>query len=146
MISKIIVVLLAGFSALGLSVLVEQPCSISSDGPVPQPTPGPTPPQPSNNSAPTCIEIVLPVFAKAENFVLPIYPNDTDPGTVYRCLGGFNDSTLTRTPVSGIYNISASYCTPTVNVKGREETIQMFLHGLGLDKVDQPPFPQSVSL
>jgi hypothetical protein len=129
--------LLAGFSASGLSTPVEEPCTLSPNGPLPQTTSSLSPSPQSNDSAPTCIDIILPVLAKADNFVLPVYPNDTAPGTVYKYLGGVNDSALTRAPVSGIFNISASYCTPTVHVKGREETIQMFLHGLSLDKVSQ---------
>ncbi|KAH8660715.1 hypothetical protein BGZ60DRAFT_344848, partial [Tricladium varicosporioides] len=37
-------------------------------------------------------------------------------------------------PVSGTWNISVTYCEPTVNVEGRGDTIQLLLHGVAYTK------------
>ena len=82
-----------------------------------------------------CKDMMLSITATANNTVLPPYPNSTDPGVVYQYLGSFNSSTLPSRTVSGTFDISVTYCEPSVKVEGREGTIQLLLHGLSATKV-----------
>jgi len=81
-----------------------------------------------------CRDVDLSIQAQANNVQLPPYPNTTAPGAMYQYLN-FNSSTLPRKLVNGTFKISATYCEPTVKVKGRERTIQVLLHGLSGTKV-----------
>ena len=69
------------------------------------------------------------------NTAFPSYPNDTSPGVFYKYLASLSTLTHETHNVSGTYNISVSYCKPTVKVEGREDSIQMLLHGVGMTKV-----------
>jgi hypothetical protein len=82
-----------------------------------------------------CRNIVLPVEAQAQNNIFPPYPNSTAPGVMYQFLASYNASTLPSHVVHGTFKISATFCEPTVQVKGRENTIQVLLHGLSATKV-----------
>lgn len=82
-----------------------------------------------------CRDLFLPIKAAANNTVYPPYPNSTTPGVLYQYLQSFNTSTLSVAPVSGTFNISATYCEPSVKVEGREGTIQFLLHGVSATKV-----------
>lgn len=88
-----------------------------------------------STSVPICRDVFLPITAAANNTVLPAYPNSTEPGVAYKYLASFNASTLPTAPVSGVFNISATYCEPSVSVEGRNGTIQVLLHGLSYTKV-----------
>jgi hypothetical protein len=92
--------------------------------------------QPSDpNPQAKCTDIILPIQAQAFNSKFPPYPNSTAPGVMYQYLASYNASVLPSTLVQGTFKISATLCTPTVNVKGRENTIQVLLHGLSSTKV-----------
>ena len=84
---------------------------------------------------PLCRDIVLSIKAAANNTVFPPYPNSTAPGVIYQYLASFDPSKLPTAPVSGIFDISTTYCEPSVKVEGREGTIQFLLHGLTSSKV-----------
>ena len=78
---------------------------------------------------------MLPIHATAENAVLPTFPETTSPSAVYEYLGSLNYSSLAHNTISGVFNISATYCEPSVKVEGREGTIQVLLHGVAYTKV-----------
>jgi hypothetical protein len=82
-----------------------------------------------------CRNIVLPIQAQSQNKQFPPYPNSTAPGVLYQYLASYNASTLPLKLVQGSFKISATFCGPTVQVKGRENTIQVLLHGLSATKV-----------
>jgi len=82
-----------------------------------------------------CREITLPINATANNAVLPSFPNATSLSAVYEFLDSINNASLASTSVSGIFNISASYCEPSIKISGRESTVQLLLHGLSYTKV-----------
>lgn len=92
-------------------------------------TPAPTP---------ACTTIILPIKASAENTIYPPYPNSTEEGASLEYLSSFNESTLPTHTVSGTYDISATYCEPSVKVQGRKGTIQLLLHALGNTKASFP--------
>lgn len=83
---------------------------------------------------PLCTTIVLPIKASANNTIYPPYPNSTAEGTYLQYLGSFNASTLPTHTVSGTFDISATYCEPSIKVRGREHTIQLLLHALANTK------------
>ncbi len=87
---------------------------------------------------PVCTDIIIPVQATANNTVFPAYPTSTAPGVMYQYLQSFNASALPVATVFGSFNISATYCQPSVNVTGREGTIQFLLHGLSQHKGELP--------
>lgn len=93
---------------------------------------------PATSSTPQCTTIVLPIKAAANNTVFPPFPSDGNYG---QYLGSFNASTLPKQEVTGTYDISATYCEPTVKVKGREDTVQLLLHAVGSTKVSQAKSP-----
>lgn len=89
---------------------------------------------------PACTTIVLPIKASAENTIFPPYPNSTEEGAYLKYLGSFNASALPTHTVSGTFDISATYCEPSVKVRGREATVQLLLHALASTKVLFFPF------
>lgn len=91
-------------------------------------------PLPARNQ-PSCRDIVIPVQAEAQNAQFPPYPNSTASGVMYQYLASFNSSALPSTLISGTFDISATFCEPTVNVQGRNSTIQVLIHGLSETKV-----------
>lgn len=82
-----------------------------------------------------CQDVMLSIEATAMNTAFPPYPNSTLAGEFYGYLGSLNNLSLGTNKVSGKYNISVSYCKPAVKVEGREDTIQMLLHGVSSTKV-----------
>jgi hypothetical protein len=90
------------------------------------------------NPQPLCGNLLLPIEATAMNTAFPPYPNDTSAGVFYKYLASISNLTLETNYVSGKYNISVSYCKPTVKVEGRQDSIQMLLHGVSATKVRFP--------
>ena len=89
----------------------------------------------NDNPEAVCKDLMLSITATANNTVLPPYPNSTAPGVIYQYLSSFNSSALPSRTVSGTFDISVTYCEPSVKVEGREGTIQLLLHGLSATKV-----------
>lgn len=81
-----------------------------------------------------CQDLVLPIKAATMDNAFPPYPNSTFLGTFYEYLCSLSNVAL-GTNVSGKYNISVSYCKPTVKAQGRVDTVQMLLHGVSATKV-----------
>lgn len=86
---------------------------------------------------PTCQELLVPVQASANNTFFPAYPNSTTPTAIYDYIRSLGSAPLKplANPVAGVFNISVRYCEPTVKVEGRQDSIQLLLHGLGYTKV-----------
>jgi hypothetical protein len=78
---------------------------------------------------------MLLIEATAMNTAFPPYLNDTSPGIFYKYFASISNLPLAANKVSGKYNISVSYCKPTVKVEGRENSIQILLHGVSATKV-----------
>jgi hypothetical protein len=90
----------------------------------------------NNNTGPICRDLKIHVNAKAQNFALPPFPNSTNTTAVGQYLSSFNASTIPQSvSVSGTFAIAATYCQPANKVPGRENTIQLLLHGVGYTKV-----------
>lgn len=90
----------------------------------------------SSISKPTCIDLMIPVTATANNTLLPTYPNSTSPTAFYEYFASLNFSNIpsfTNT-ISGTFNISATYCEPTIKVDGRN-AVQILVHGVAYTKV-----------
>jgi hypothetical protein len=83
-----------------------------------------------------CRDLVIPVTATANNTLLPTYPNSTSPTAFYEYLGSLNFSNIApfANVVSGTFNISATYCEPTIQVDGRN-AVQLLVHGAAYTKV-----------
>ncbi|KAE9381918.1 hypothetical protein N431DRAFT_539450 [Stipitochalara longipes BDJ] len=82
-----------------------------------------------------CKDIIIPVTATANNTLLPTYPDSTSPTAFYQYFGSLNFSKIPpfTNPVSGTFNISATYCEPTINVAGRN-AVQLLVHGVAYTK------------
>ncbi|KAF8858475.1 hypothetical protein BDZ45DRAFT_802437 [Acephala macrosclerotiorum] len=102
----------------------------------------------------TCTDLMIPITAIANNTLMPAYPNSTSSIAFYDYLKSLTNADIQPNmhTASGTYNISARFWKPTVQVHGREDSIQVFLHGLtgnnpywsGLD-YPSPPFPEEHS-
>ena len=96
---------------------------------------------PTNSSCPSspyplCKDLMIAVTATANNTLLPTYPNSTSPTAFYEYFGSLKFS---RTPpftntVSGTFNLSATYCEPTIKMEGRN-AVQLLVHGVAYTKV-----------
>jgi hypothetical protein len=77
-----------------------------------------------------CTNITIPVTVSAENLVLPpdLGINNFIP------IGTPLLSTLFDQFVSGTFDIAATYCEPVNPVAGREDTLQILVHGITYTK------------
>jgi len=73
-----------------------------------------------------CQNITIPVSAAANNAALP----DTLTYLTLSTLLGSLDALIFDTLISGDFNISATYCAPTVNIPSRANTLQFLVHGI----------------
>lgn len=94
----------------------------------------------------TCDELLFPITAQATNLVLPAFPTSTAPGTFFQYLEQVesNEASITQATVSGTWNIAGLFSEPAIPVAGRENTIQVLLHGLAYDKVIHSLFVSSI--
>ncbi|KAH6674980.1 hypothetical protein B0J14DRAFT_25506 [Halenospora varia] len=91
-------------------------------------------PKDCTTTPPNCKDILLPISAAAENTLYPAYPNLTTSKAFLQYLGSLANATTSPLPVNGTWNISVTYCEPVVKVQGREDTIQLLLHGVAYTK------------
>jgi hypothetical protein len=103
---------------------------------VAKPTPVPSPCPQSQ-----CKDLIVPITASGNLMVLPPFNSTTADPLQY--ISGLNFSSIPHKIVSGIFNISMRYCVPSVEVEGRQNTIQMLLHGVAYTKVSQRLFSTS---
>ncbi|KAF2114418.1 Alpha/Beta hydrolase protein [Lophiotrema nucula] len=89
---------------------------------------------PAPSTEPQCQTLNLSITASARNWKFPPYTNAGKPTPFLSWLTSFNASEAPKHTVSGTYRISATYCTPSVKIMEREDTIQLLLHGLGSNK------------
>jgi hypothetical protein len=96
---------------------------------------------PANLSCPIipeslCKDITIPVTATANNTLLPTYPNSTSPEAFYEYFASLNFSAIApfTNTVSGTFDISATYCEPTITFEGRN-AVQLLVHGVAYTKV-----------
>lgn len=90
-------------------------------------------------SGPICSEIVLPVTVSAENRVVPDYlasglTSATLTATGLETLLNSVGNELQTALVNGTWNIAGRYCEPEVQVAGRENAIQLLVHGIAYDR------------
>lgn len=92
-------------------------------------TPVPAPRYPS----PVCTDLIVPVIATAIQTIFPPFNSITANALQY--ISTLDFASQPQDKVSGTFNISVRYCKPTVEVEGRQNTIQMLLHGAAYTKV-----------
>lgn len=93
-------------------------------------------------SQPTCSEITIPVTISAENYQAPdaLVSALTNIGTsvvleeLQNVLNSVGDLVQDTLSVGGTYSISGRFCEPEVQVAGRENKIQLLVHGITVDK------------
>jgi hypothetical protein len=73
-----------------------------------------------------CTNITIPVSVYTSNNL--ILPHDLDPAN-FLLLADPLLANIFRQFASGNFDISATYCEPVVHVPGRENTLQILVHG-----------------
>lgn len=90
------------------------------------------------SSGPTCSDVNLTVTITAQNHAVPQYLLDgldsasLTPSGLESLLNGAGNE-LQLALVNGTYNIAGLYCEPEVQVAGRENTVQLLVHGITFD-------------
>jgi hypothetical protein len=97
--------------------------SVVNSNPVPAPC----------SPSPVCKDLIVPVTATANQIIFPPFNSTTANALHY--ISTLDFASQPRDTISGTFNISVRYCKPTVEVEGRQNTIQMLLHGAAYTKV-----------